>query len=293
MANLSLADAWEKLRWSRHHFEILRPQIESFEQAHDYTITVQVQPNTGEYIFNVIGLKPLITDWSMILGDCLHNARTALDYVMVRLVARVERQEPKDVESVTFPIQTDPEIFRSVTKKFRNDTSFSGYLARIEDLQPFNYLNESVWGAHGCGVPIALRRLSSLDNQDKHRIIHATWHGVPLPRVGPTGLPSGFKFLGSQTAVGPLEDNAEVARWTFETPLPSQWEPDQVSMKGYFPLKVCFDEPIAFKAVLEVLPFCLWGVEAVLGIFDPVFTHNHPPLPVTMIREWPTHEWAR
>lgn len=52
-------------------------------------------------------------------------------------------------------------------------------------------------------------------------------------------------------------------------------------MKSYFPLEVAFDEPLPTKAVLEVVPLCLWGVQAVLNIFDPVFTHGRPPLPVT------------
>jgi hypothetical protein len=52
-------------------------------------------------------------------------------------------------------------------------------------------------------------------------------------------------------------------------------------MKRWFPLEIAFGEPSLFDGVLEVLSLCLWGVEAVLTIFNPVFEDGQPPLPVT------------
>jgi hypothetical protein len=69
----------------------------------------------------------------------------------------------------------------------------------------------------------------------------------------------------------------------FETPIPFAWEPLEVDMKRFFPIEVCLDQPFAPPAVLQVVPFCLWGVDQVLAVFDPVFTEGNPPLPVTAI----------
>ena len=54
-------------------------------------------------------------------------------------------------------------------------------------------------------------------------------------------------------------------------------------MKSYFRIQVALDEQLPFRGVLEAIPFCLWGVEAVLTLFDPVFRRGAPPLPVTAI----------
>ena len=58
-----------------------------------------------------------------------------------------------------------------------------------------------------------------------------------------------------------------------------------MDMKRSFPLRVAFGEPSPFHGVMEVLTLCLWGVEAVLTIFNPVFENGKPALPVTAIAE--------
>ncbi len=143
---LSLDDAWDKLRWAKKHFEVLRGQIEPFEQRDAHRISVEVDVERGEYKFYVSGLEDPDPDWGLLIGDCLHNARTALDYVMVRLWAQTTGQDPRDVGNVQFPIYDDPGEFASKVGRLRKNLPFSGYLARIEELQPFNAFNPSVWG---------------------------------------------------------------------------------------------------------------------------------------------------
>lgn len=289
MPTPSLDDAFDKLRWARKHFEVLRPQIEAFEQRDAHSVSVELDAGASEYVFYVRGLEPPDPDWGLQIGDCLHNARTALDYLMVRLYALVTGEEPRDIERIHFPIYDNPGRFTGAVTEPRKHPSFSGYLARIEELQPFNEGNPSVWGLdeHGlprhASLPVALHRLSSLDNIDKHRVIHAAWVGAAWGKGGRLELPSDFKFILSSVSAEPLRNNAEIGRYRFEPPLPHEWHPDEMDMKRCFPIEVAFDEPLPVKGVLEVLPFCLWGVDAVLALFGPVFSHGAPPLPVTAI----------
>lgn len=292
---ITLDDATDKLRWAKHHFEVLRSQIEPFEQRDAHSISVKVNPQEGKYTFYVSGIEVPDPDWGLMIGDCLHNARTALDYVIVRLWALVTAQAPGDVERLQFPIYNDPKQFASAVGDRRKEPAFSGYLARIEELQPFNSFNPSVWG-YGRGpsgqdrtpasLPAALDRLSVLDNIDKHRVVHATWIGARFGgwlNVG-QDAPEGFESIGGGITMQPLEDGAEVGGWSFQTPLPSNWEPSEVQMKGYFPLHVAFPDPSPGKGVLEILPWCISAAEAVIEIFRPVFERQEPPLPVTAVR---------
>src|ERR1700722_7258377 len=307
----TLDDAFEKLRWATHHFEILRPQIEAFEQRDAHRINVSIDTDAGEYAFSVHDLEEPHPDWGLIIGDCIHNARTALDYTFVRLWAIATGEDPATVQrkDIQFPIYgPDPhnpdgdtafatarKQFASATGEMRKEAMFSGYLARVEELQPFNQWNRSIWGIpdtglpRPAGLPSALDRLSRLDNIDKHRVPHAAWTAINVfggPSID-TLAPADFKGFGGSTSYAPLKNDAEIATCRFNTPLPQEWHPTEMDMKRCCPLQVAFGEPSPFQGVLEVLPLCLWGVESVLTIFEPVFRTpgSKPPLPVTSIAE--------
>lgn len=311
---ITLDDAFEKLRWAKHHLEVLRPQVEAFEKRDAHRISVSIDHDAGEYAFYVHDLEVPNPDWGLLIGDCIHNARTALDYVAVRLWALVTGTDPSKIHGIDFPISSpdfpDPIVddadvekafvaardrFKAPATKFSKEPGFSGYLATIEQLQPFNRDNPSIWGTKPWGeyriprtsiLPGALERLSRLDNIDKHRVPHATWASVDFfhsPDIGDIA-PDDFESLGGSTA-NALEDGAEIGSWRFKAPLPHRWEPDEMDVKRCFPLQVALGEPGIFHGVLEVLELCLWGVEAVLIIFNPVFEHGQPPLPVTAIQD--------
>lgn len=298
MAGHELDDAWLKLWWARQNFDAIDYLVEAFEKEHAHCISVDVNAETGTYTFYVHGLRRPSEDWGLRIGDCLHNTRTALDYLMVQLVARVTGRPPREIERIQFPIYDDPGRFAGAVAEVRKEPLFSGYLARIEELQPYNATNPSIWGVRPRGqggkpqphpLPTALARLSTLDNVDKHRVIHATWLGVAFEGATFLEPPEGFKDLEYRMHLGPLEDAAKVGHVKFETPLPCEWEPEQVDMKRAFPIQVAIDEPGRMQGVRELLPFCMWGAERVLGLFAPVFEANAPPLPVTAEPETPEY----
>jgi hypothetical protein len=304
----TLIDAHEKLRWAKHHFDVLKPAIEAFEKRDTHRITFEIDAQTSEYRFSVHDLEEPSPDWGLTIGDCIHNARTALDYLMVRLWALVTGQDPADIAALQFPIYSpDPQIsdaaeaLRDVRKRFgsavgkcRSELGFSGYLARIEELQPFNQANPSIWGVgkggfpRNAALPDALQLLSTFDNTDKHRVPHVTWATINVfstPGID-TIAPPEFKGFSGGRSYAPLKDGAQVGTARWETPLPREWEPTEVEMQRCFPLKVAFGDVGPFKGVLDLLPYCLWGVEAVLALFEPVFRdYPQPPLPVTAITQ--------
>lgn len=297
----TLNDARDKLRWAIHHFEILRPQIEAFEKRDTHTFTVEADTEEGKYTIYVHGLEPTDPDWGLILGDCIHNARTALDHLMAQLYAAVTDQDPRLVKRIQFPIATERGDFRGLpgVTEAEKLPHFSGYLARMEELQPYNVHNPSVWrmvndeGMWRPPYPIgnALDQLSKLDIIDKHRVIHAIWTGVSIIGgvTAPDCWPSEFKKIAGGASWKPLEENTEVGHWQFETPLPFDWEPSQVDMKRSFPIEVAFDKALLPQPILVMLPLYLWAVAQVLRLFEPVFAGQGPPLPVTAIQQPPGH----
>ena len=293
MAGVSLFEAHEKVRWAWKHFESLRFEIDPLQKRDDHRIVAEIDPDKGEYVFHVFDLPTPNPDWGLLIGDCLHNARAALDYLMVRLYALGTGAEPRYIETIQFPVYDSSDRFTNSpsVQNFRKCSALSDYLTRIEELQPLNAHNPAVWikgdplssGGRHAPVPEALLRLSRLDNIDKHRVIHAALLSGAVQLERPP-VPSEFRLIGEGRTYDSLENGAEIGRWQFETPLPFAWEPTEVDVKRYFPIEVSLDRPLPPKAVLKELPFCLWGVEQVLAIFEPVFTDGKPPLPVTAIQ---------
>lgn len=294
----SLDDSIDKLRWARRHFDSIRHDIEAFEQTSEHTFSVDVDPERGEYVVYVHHVPQAPEDWALAIGDVVHNARTALDYLMTSLLSLVTGQEPQTIDEIGFPIYDERSQFHGATRgnaKLHEQPAFSGYLARIEELQPYNVGNPSVWGTVPWGtgrhpmihaLPAALQRVQRLDIVDKHRALQRLWVGVrPQLRDISELAPDDFRSVGGSRSWAPLTEGAEVSRWRFVTPLPHEWQPSQEDMRALFPLQVSVGRgPDPFTGVLEVLALCIWGTHSVLELFAPVFSDHKPPLPVTAIR---------
>jgi len=120
----SLDDALDRLRWAKHHFEILGGEIEAFQERDSHTISFVRNVDTGEYVFYIHGLEVADPDWGLMVSDCIHNARVALDYLMVRLWALVIGQDAREIGGVAFPIcarresdtmETDEDIIKALS----------------------------------------------------------------------------------------------------------------------------------------------------------------------------------
>jgi hypothetical protein len=284
----SLDDAWMKLGWARSIYASLRTEVEALEKQKSHRFTVDVDSAAGEYKFYIHDLPAVTPDWALKIGDCVHNARCTLDYLMVGLVALGMGKSPQEVADVQFPIYKDRNRFNSAIGELKKELVLSGWLSRVEELQPYNAGNPSIWGwsedglgsEHMPPLPYGLDRLTTLDNIDKHRCLLHTFVG---PKFWASSLdaPSGFKFTGGSTQMVPLEEGSLVGTLRFETPLPRSWEPTQDDLMRNYPIQVSFDEPSIDKSVIRILAYCLWAAEATLKIFEPVFTRQQPPLLVT------------
>ena len=135
-----------------------------------YTIIVQRQPKLHEYIVRTKVREEPPPDWSPIIGDVVHNWRSALDHLAWQLVIRNKR---KPSGGTQFPIFSkspfDASLYPNIKeaedtlKRWNRQVKgmHSGDVALIERLQPYNV-------GENAGVPV-LSMLAELSNWDKHR----------------------------------------------------------------------------------------------------------------------------
>jgi hypothetical protein len=170
-----------KIAHADRHLEEVTEAIGVFLQSVDVGFQDVLDESTGEWVWRTSKTAPAPPPaLSVIVGDLLYDARSALDHVAWELVKRTGA-EPD--ENTAFPIHTDEARYRSaVGRRTRGMTD--EMVGAIERWQPWRVPNPPA-------APLAW--LQALSNIDKHRHLHLTVAAVigtmfdpPLPEFVPT-----------------------------------------------------------------------------------------------------------
>src|SRR5260221_14441846 len=76
-----------KLDRAKKHFRDLESEFSAFLfDPRPYEIATKKDPNTGEIIYYIAGVRPIPVSINLLIGDVLQNCRTALDHFAHQLV---------------------------------------------------------------------------------------------------------------------------------------------------------------------------------------------------------------
>ena len=205
----SVGRARLKVVRAQEHLKALKSDIRSYLDTHPYRITVQKHGEGPPYPYPIVTKEPPLR-LSTLIGDCLTNARAALDYIVWQLAVRYFSDPPlipdDDRRWVSFPIYIDKsdaglsnKINRLTNRKIPTDA-----IDEIIAVQPNDRRYESLWWLH------------ELVNADKHRMIHLTTTMFPtftwieIEGIGPI-FPGFGHHLGAAASSGsePMEMKAQ------------------------------------------------------------------------------------
>jgi hypothetical protein len=105
-----------------------------------------------------------LDDWGLLVGECVHNLRSALDNLAFAL-ARLRQDPPSNPAAIHFPICQDKSMFDRVRKSLGQMPAEAASL--IELFQPFQRNRSDVEGTPEKDALVLLQRLN---NTDKHRV---------------------------------------------------------------------------------------------------------------------------
>jgi len=146
-----------KVRRAQVHLDLLEEQIGLLAMAQRHTFRVEVRDSGRRHIYFPVKPPPPDPMWSAIIGDCLHNLRSALDHLANQLV-KVSSNQPR--RFTQFPILNKrPTNLLKVTKGMSPEV-----VAVIELVQPYN----------GRDLGKNLKILDDLAVIDKHRTLIVT-----------------------------------------------------------------------------------------------------------------------
>ena len=171
---------WLKVKRAEHHMEDIDKMMRSYEASHPYKAERVRQPKGQRHIWRYVLRVTEQPDahLSILVGDFVHNPRSALDHIAVALAP------PGRWGQAGFPIYTkdiwetdaggvyvlsDDTARKSFTSKTRGMST--AVIAIIKRLQPYTNPPDDI-PVHPIGV------LSRLENADKHRSLIALGSGI-------------------------------------------------------------------------------------------------------------------
>lgn len=148
-----------KVAQAESHAWTLKSAIRVWNASNPLTYEPEAADDRHSYALRLrVHQQPPVEQWSLMVGDCLHNLRSALD-AMVWLYATANGAEPPRPRQVAFPIVTDPNKWAK-TRTERLQTTPDAIAQRIAELQPFQDREPAA---------NLLVMLGDLNNVDKHQ----------------------------------------------------------------------------------------------------------------------------
>lgn len=190
-----------KLRRARHHVADLAAQIDAYIASDPlYFEMVEADEAAGfqsgkKWVVRVRQEVP--PEFSAIIGDAIHNLRTALDLLACELV----RSNGKSDKDVHFPFAESATALAEAIKKRNMDRANAAVVALLQTSAPYKGGNE------------ALRAIHDLDIMDKHQALIPRSDMIEAPevpglesvikgyRMGPVRAGMSFAAMGQHVAI--------------------------------------------------------------------------------------------
>jgi len=145
-----------KVHRAQAHFESLTTDVRDYLASKRYAIATRRAPDTKRLIYFISSIRPTPPHLSAVLGDTIHNLRSALDHLAYQLVFVGAGKAPSS--HVYFPIADDAAKYLEQRRRQIKGAKPKA-ISAIDALKPFQGGND------------VLRRLHKLNNVDKHRVL--------------------------------------------------------------------------------------------------------------------------
>jgi hypothetical protein len=263
-----------KLNRADHHLRDVRVAVSEFVESDFYETTTELD-RRGRLVGRAHNVKRPKPHLSVLIGDAVHNFRSALDHLAFQLAAAYTDPLPATfARTSAFPIFDSGPRFRGkrdgpgAARKMRGMSRSAR--ACLERLQPYHRKNPHLR---------LLWMLEELSNVDKHRLLPLTG-AVPMGMSFHVGGTSMIRLEGIEAFPGPIEEGKPLTRvhGEFGRPL-------DVTVKTSIAPDVAFDKRSEARSVrgLSVL-------DVLSGFRDVIAFAVLPELDGELARRFPEYQ---
>ncbi|MGH8147146.1 MAG: hypothetical protein ACREPY_12510 [Rhodanobacteraceae bacterium] len=259
-----LQSAAAKLARAREHVDAITACVREYLNSTPYVISTTRESDTNRLTYFVASVKPTPTRVSALIGDAIHNLRSALDHVAYQLVWVAVGTPPST--RVYFPIGDNRERYLE-QRRHQLKGALSDAIAAVDAVKPYHGGNDLLWQLH------------KLNNIDKHRMLLTAGSVYQSFNIGPrmsrdlrnlmadvhdgsseTDFPSVNLFLQPKNKKFPLEAGDRLL-----TDLPDA-EPDP-TLQFQFSLSFGEQGIVYGEPIIETMAAMLKCVEELLSTF--------------------------
>ncbi len=167
----ALAGIEAKITRADEHFRRLHGEMATWDARRPYRLVPEVHDHGRKHFYRLRFLEPIPVEWAVILGEAIHDLRSALDQAVYWLTID---HTGGPLKNSSFPVNTRKADFerRKKSGAWTNDSGMhkirgigTGPQAFIEALQPYPQRYRRSYCRD-------LRTIHDLWNQDKHRLVH-------------------------------------------------------------------------------------------------------------------------
>ena len=151
-----------KIKRAKHHILDLEGRIKAFRETDPYKLICEQDPQTSEYVYTVQTRCALPLDFSLIVGEAIHQLRSALDHLACRLI---EAAGGTPSDTLYFPICKSAAIYKArVAGEIKGVKP--GAIDVLNAIKPYKGGNNVLWALH------------KLNNIDKHNLLLVVAYGL-------------------------------------------------------------------------------------------------------------------
>ena len=212
-----LDDARLKIDRAKKHIEDIKARVSGLSDR--YVGTIEKNPHVGnEVIKYVADDKPILTELALVIGDAIHNQKSALDYAWYRTIEK--RLPSKISDHTSFPVRETQKQLEEALRGIHVDVQCPDLFdLMVTQIRPFEGGNDLLHDLH---------RLNILD---KHKLL------IPLAHY--IGIHDIFMEDESGEVQPPSLAWGVTQNPPFYVELPLGW---RVKNKGKITVSIVFDE---------------------------------------------------
>lgn len=163
-----------KIERANGQIEEVRQALVSFQKTNPYIAFVEPDPSAGKEYVKVRRTKEPPEEILVVIGEVLHNLRSALD---IAIQAAASRNGVRVMERSGFPIEATEQKFESALHKRKIQSRLPALAAFLREIKPYERGNPLLW------------RLHILNCTDKHKVLVPIAGGVRVAGAKLSGMP--------------------------------------------------------------------------------------------------------